>query len=326
MSARSGDIPERWRSQRSSLMARGCALRLECGILASINAKAYGTDRAPCARRRGRFHWRGRCNETRFAGRAERRLDRVFDGFAPGAGRGGSDVFVVRAGDEPVLVAGRGTGRTWNVCPAFSPDGTMLAFATRTSGRLSITVVRMTPSGPSVARRVKLQVPGSGTPPCVRWSADGTRLAYLASGKLVVRGLDGWRRRARVGDPRSEGLSAGRHRRLADRRPCCAAVSRTRKRTADGAWTSVSCGLIVERRDGSDSRVVDRRAGLWVATWSPDGRKILLMDDVDGVHFAMHAVSVDAPFDSVTVVEGVRVNGPRGWPGRNDVSWQPRRS
>ena len=116
--------------------------------------------------------------------------------------RGGSDVFVVRAGDEPVLVAGRGNGRTWNVCPAFSPDGTMLAFATRTSGRLSITVVRMTPSGPTVARRVKLQVPGSGAPPCVRWPADGTRLAYLASGKVVVRGLDGWRRRARVGDPR----------------------------------------------------------------------------------------------------------------------------
>jgi len=83
--------------------------------------------------------------------------------------------------------------------------------------------------------------------------------------------------------------------------------------------------LIVERPDGSDSRVVDRRA-LWVATWSPDGQEILLMEDVDGVHLAIHAVSVNAPFESVPVVEGVRVNGPRAWPGRNDVSWQPRRS
>ena len=63
-----------------------------------------------------------------------------------------------------------------------------------------------------------------------------------------------------------------------------------------------------------------------MAAWSPDGRKLLVMQDVGGVNFTMFAVSVDAPFESVPVVEMVRVNHARSWPGRYDVSWQPRPS
>ena len=44
-------------------------------------------------------------------------------------GRPGSDVFMTRAGDQPKLVASRGSGDIWNICPAFSQDGRMLAFA-----------------------------------------------------------------------------------------------------------------------------------------------------------------------------------------------------
>ena len=51
-----------------------------------------------------------------------------------------------------------------------------------------------------------------------------------------------------------------------------------------------------------------------------------VMFDVSGYHFTMVAVSVDAPFEVATVVEHVRVNNPRSWPGRYDVSWQPRPS
>ena len=50
------------------------------------------------------------------------------------------------------------------------------------------------------------------------------------------------------------------------------------------------------------------------------------MYDVSGRDFTMFAVSVRAPFTMVPVVERVRVNHGRSWPGRGDVSWQPRPS
>ena len=48
----------------------------------------------------------------------------------------GSDIYLVRAGVEPRLIAGRDGGTTRNVCPAFSPDGPRLAFGVAsTQGR-----------------------------------------------------------------------------------------------------------------------------------------------------------------------------------------------
>ena len=47
------------------------------------------------------------------------------------------------------------------------------------------------------------------------------------------------------------------------------------------------------------------------------------MKDMDGLHFAMIAVSVNAPFAITAVVADVRVNHARSWPRYGDVSWQP---
>jgi hypothetical protein len=48
----------------------------------------------------------------------------------------GSDVFITRPGSQPKLVARRGRrGEIWNVCPAFSPNGRMLAFGSRAPAR-----------------------------------------------------------------------------------------------------------------------------------------------------------------------------------------------
>ncbi|HJQ49101.1 MAG TPA: hypothetical protein VJ838_01110, partial [Gaiellaceae bacterium] len=73
----------------------------------------------------------------------------------------GSGVFLTRMGDVPKLVAGRDGGKTWKVCPAFSPNGRMLAFVrvTGTTGwrndtaRSTIVVVRIGRAGPRGAER-----------------------------------------------------------------------------------------------------------------------------------------------------------------------------
>ena len=234
----------------------------------------------------------------------------------------GSDAFLVRAGGEPILVAGRGAGRTWNACPAFSPDGTKLAFGTKSPGRKSVSVVRVTRAGASAAQRVKLRVRGGNSlAPCPLWSADGSRLAYLLEGKVVVRGLDGSARRATAGDPVRDDFRA----RYGD--PLVSPASDLEVLRSDPIGST--CAVMVARPDGSDRRVLPNPEGSCsyaVAAWSPDGRKLLVMRDVSGIHFSMYAVSVNAPFETVTIVERVRVNHGRSWPRRGDVSWQPRTS
>ena len=237
-------------------------------------------------------------------------------------GLGGSDVFVVRQGHAPMLVASREDGRTpngrsRNVCPAFSPDGTMLAFGTMSPAGLSLSVVRMTRAG----RRVHLEVREGRLPPCPQWSADSSRLAYMHAGKVIVRGLDGSTRQAGVGDPVKADF-AGRH--------SDSFTSPTGDLVARRVDTA--CGVVVERPDGSGRRVLDIApvghtvCPYTVAAWSPDGRRLLVMFDVTGLHFTMVSVSVTAPFEQVPVVEMVRVPNARTWPGRYDVSWQPRPS
>lgn len=48
----------------------------------------------------------------------------------------------------------------------------------------------------------------------------------------------------------------------------------------------------------------------------------LLMEDVSGHDFTMHAIAVDSTF-TAAIGSTVRTNGARSWPGSGDVSWQP---
>ena len=239
----------------------------------------------------------------------------------------GSDIFVVQPGHAPKLVAGRGSGSIWNVCPAFSPNGRLLAFGHKSPRGASIDIVAVSRSGTVVKHRIvrKTSKVRGTYASCPMWSADGKRLAYLGKGgKVVVMTLDGTPRLPRAGDPVGKDFA-----RLSEGSPHGNTLV-----SPDGALVARSgphCfeGLVVRRRDGSRERVMDLGCDYWIAGWSPDSRTLLVMDDTDGKHFTLIAVPVNAPAKAVRVVVGVAVNHPRLqhvglWPGHGDVSWQPK--
>lgn len=225
-------------------------------------------------------------------------------GYPPGGTVNG--VFVTRIGGRPKLVAGQGRGAAWNLCPVFSPNGRMLAFARESRAGSTIVVVRVARHGPLGGGRLVLKVRG-GRARCPRWSSDSSRLAYLDHGRVVVRDLHGARRHWANGDPAIRDFDTSVDELVS---PSGSLVAR---RGPDGT--------IVSRLDGSDQRVI-KDSSYAIAGWSPDGHKLLFMTDVGG-GFRMRAVSVYPPFASETVVAYARVRNARSWPGYGDVSWQP---
>jgi hypothetical protein len=234
-------------------------------------------------------------------------------------GWSGSDVFITRPGGQPKLVAGRGSrGEIWNVCPAFSPNGRMLAFGRRTTHGRTIRVVGVGSDGTIGPPRITLAVPQiNELAPCPKWSADSSRIAYVDTRqKLVVRGLDGSRQPRRVGDPRLGDFNQ-------DDSPAVGPSGLLVARRESASASGMGCVFVVSRSNGSHTRVIsDQPCSYAIGGWSPDGRKLLVMRDVGG-GFTMRAVSVDAPFTSTPIATNVPVNNARSWPGYGDVSWQP---
>ena len=227
---------------------------------------------------------------------------------------GGGDIYLVREGDEPRLIAGRGDiGTVRNVCPVFSPDGSRLAFGEGTTdGGRAVVVLSMDLNGPT---GVSLRIADLGTAlaPCPRWSSDGTRVGYLYDGEVVVRRLDGSVATNAAGDPVIEDFDIYRS-------PPESLLSPTGDLIAELVLADVA--IIVSRPDGSDARTI-ATGSYAIGTWSPDGRRILHMQDISGFDFALHATTVDEPFETVTIVPSAPVNHSRSWPGQGDVSWQP---
>jgi Tol biopolymer transport system component len=221
----------------------------------------------------------------------------------------GSDIYLVHEGGEPRRIAWRGAGfDVFNVCPAFSPDGTKLAFGEGTGVGRAVVVLTVDLNG-LIGETPRLTVPGAGPAPCPRWSDDGTRVAYLDGGQVVVRRLDG--SSAISADPPVGDFDLDRE--WDD--PVLSPAGDLTARTGE-------VGIVVSRADGSDARTVATGSYAF-GGWSPDGRRILHMQDISGIDFALRATTVESPFETVTIVPSVRINNSRSFPGLGDVSWQP---
>jgi hypothetical protein len=247
----------------------------------------------------------------------------------------GGDIYLVRDGVEPKLIVTRGSATTSNVCPAFSPDGQTLVYGHRDGSSRALILLAVSPDG-SVSEKARLDVPGGGNVPCPRWSTDGTRLAYLdvspagvplvQPAGVVVRGLDGSTLVPGPTDPNLDDLS----------RTSSLGDSNMPLKSPSGDWAVVdSRGVIMERPDGSDGRVLLTPEGFAalvgypgslspysLPAWSPDRRFVLALGDVGGPGFAMAAISVDSPAQSIVLARYVAVNSASNWPVRRDSSWQ----
>ena len=114
----------------------------------------------------------------------------------------GSDIYLVRQGGEPDADRrARTAGRRGTSAPRSHLTAVRLAYgvASPRGGSSSSSPWMRTASR---ATRSGSPVPGTGPGVCVRWSSDGTRVAYVDGGAVVVRGLDGSTRAGVAGDPR----------------------------------------------------------------------------------------------------------------------------
>jgi dipeptidyl aminopeptidase/acylaminoacyl peptidase len=108
----------------------------------------------------------------------------AFASSSPDDGFAEEDVYLVREGSSPRRITGTETDLTDEICPAFSPDGTRLAFGQATgdsqngySGDGTLVITDLNAEGVQTATTT-IALDGAAHPPCAVWSADGRWLAF----------------------------------------------------------------------------------------------------------------------------------------------------
>ena len=169
-------------------------------------------------------------------------------------------------------------GTTFQIAPAYAPDGATIAFASAREGSLDIYVMAADGSG---TRRLTTG-PGNETEPA--WSPDGGRIAYQDDRNgdhVFVMRADGTGSRRVTTDLAPEIEPAW---------------------SPDGAWIAYSRRLPgteireiwVVHPDGSGRRkVTDLQGAAYAPTWSPDSKTIVFSGQTGTKPFQLYAIDAD---------------------------------
>lgn len=109
------------------------------------------------------------------------------------------DLYVVGEGVEPQRIVGSPGDHTDQFCPAIAPDGSTLAYLSATGagflgrggGAARLTIAPLGDDGSLGASNIEHEIHPDGVNPCPLWAPDGSRLAVIDSGRVLILGNDG---------------------------------------------------------------------------------------------------------------------------------------
>jgi Tol biopolymer transport system component len=166
-------------------------------------------------------------------------------------------------------------GLFFQIDPAWSPDGTEIAFSSRRSGSYDVYVMNADGTG---TRRLTSTSADDLHP---TWSPDSRRLAFARSGNIVVMNADGSGARSILASGAEESEPAW---------------------SPDGKWIAHVRQLPgapvrevwLVRPDGSEGRQLTRQgAVVYTPGWSPDSARIVFTSNRDGEVFELYTIGAD---------------------------------